>query len=112
MKHATPHQTGTDHMSDNRHNIDRAHRYLKESNAYGPGGNAKGEPGYIAKTQSILSAIEQGIQDGEWDEAETQHRLSLGQVPGGSDHLGSTAWAIIDALAEVGFRITKAPAKR
>ena len=109
-------------MSDNRHNIDRAHRYLKESNAYGPGGNAKGELGYIASsrneaskvtlTQSILSAIEQGIQDGEWDEAETQHRLSLGQVPGGSDHLGSTAWAIIDALAEVGFRITKAPAKR
>ena len=111
MKHDTSHQTGTDHMSD-RHKIDMAHRYLKESNAYGPGGNAKGEPGHVAKMQAIRSAIEQGIRDGEWGEEETQHRLGMGQVPGGSDHLGETAWTIIDALAEVGFRITKAPAKR
>ena len=111
MKIITPHQTGTDHMSD-RHYIDMAHRYLKESNAYGPGGNAKGEPGHVAKTRSILRAIEQGIEDRAWDEAETQYRLGMGQVPNGSEHLDSTARAIVKALAEVGFRITKAPAKK
>jgi len=93
-------------MSD-RHHIDMAHHYLKESNAYGPGGNAKGEPGQVAKTQAILRAILQGIEDGE------PHRQYLkDEGRGGSLASVSTARDVVKALDEVGFRITKAPAKR
>jgi len=72
---------------------------LKASNMYGPGGaQAKGEPGGIAKEKSIHYAIMQGIEDATWD-GETRPDTS-------------SARAIVKALEEVGFRITKAPAKR
>ena len=96
-----------------RHHIDMAHRYLKESNTYGPGGaQAKNEPGQVAKELSIKYAIMQGIEDSAWGEAETQWRLTRGDTPNGSRARASTARAIVETLAEVGFRITKAPAKK
>mgnify|MGYP003153574339 CR=1 FL=1 len=67
---------------------------LETSNAYGPAGNAKGEPGHQAKEQAVLYAIMQGLEDDM----------------GAPD--SSAARAVVKALEEVGFRITKAPAKR
>ena len=94
-------------MSDSRHHMMMAHRFMDDSNAYGPAGNAKGEPGHEAKTQAIFRAIMQGIQDGE-----THRQYLESERPRSSLDSESTSRKVIAALAEAGFRITKAPAKR
>lgn len=77
-------------------------RYMKTSEAYGPAGNAPGEPGHEAKKQSIFWAVTQGIDDGndarEWMDA--------------CDIRGYTARKVVKALEDAGFRIIRAPSNR
>ena len=90
-------------LNQNRPFIASALRCLHTSDMYGPAGNAKGEPGHEAKTNAIHYAVIQGIVDSE------DYREYLETMGRGIESRGSAARDIVAALAEAGFRITRAP---